>query len=257
MTINPQLVPVLFHGDTLFIVSHEGEPFTPVRPITNAIGIDWKSQHRKLISNQGRWTVVMMTTVTKSGPKEALCIPVRKLAAFLASIDPRKVRPEIRAKIELYQSECDDALWNYWSTGRAENPRAVRMPNPPAQKMLFDEPASTIIPPAPKPAATQHSTAGKAVRPLGDLMFVGPHEMIIEKSKYQGMVEELNQALRELVDHYRKANAPRRTPRPIPPEEIEEIRRLSGQGWSRGKIAKHLDRSTASISYLLRDGGAA
>lgn len=51
-----------------------------------------------------------------------LCMPVRKLPSYLNSINPRKVRPELRAKIELYQAESDDALWNYWMHGRAERP---------------------------------------------------------------------------------------------------------------------------------------
>ena len=34
------LLPVAFHGDTLFLVEHNGEPFTAVKPICDAIGMD-------------------------------------------------------------------------------------------------------------------------------------------------------------------------------------------------------------------------
>ena len=67
--------------------------------------------------------MVIITTVAQDGnEREMLCMPVRKLPAYLNSINPRKVRPELRAKIELYQAESDDALWNYWMHGRAERP---------------------------------------------------------------------------------------------------------------------------------------
>ena len=46
-------------------------------------------------------------------------MPVRKLPAYMNSINPKKVRAELRAKIELYQNESDDALWKYWTDGQA------------------------------------------------------------------------------------------------------------------------------------------
>lgn len=61
----------------------------------------------------------MMDRQTESGKQEMLCLPVRKLPAYLASINPNKVREELRPKIELYQAESDDALWNYWMNGKA------------------------------------------------------------------------------------------------------------------------------------------
>ena len=67
----------------------------------------------------------MIETPSEGGAQQTLCIPVRKLPAFLASINPKKVRPELRPKIELYQAECDAALWDYWMKGRAERPATL------------------------------------------------------------------------------------------------------------------------------------
>lgn len=55
-------------------------------------------------------------------------MPVRKLPAYLASINPKKVCPELRERVELYQEECDDALWNYWTKGHAERTPATLTP---------------------------------------------------------------------------------------------------------------------------------
>jgi hypothetical protein len=51
-------------------------------------------------------------------------MPLRKLPAWLYSISPNKVSPELRDKIVRYQEECDDALWDYWTQGSATRPSA-------------------------------------------------------------------------------------------------------------------------------------
>ena len=114
------LSSVSFHGDTIFCTTIDGQPFTPVKPIIENLGLVWGAQTVKLNSNRERWGVSIIEIPSQSGVQQTLCMPVRKLPAFLASINPKKVRAELRPKIELYQAECDDALWNYWTKGRAE-----------------------------------------------------------------------------------------------------------------------------------------
>lgn len=124
-----QLSPVTFHGDTIFCLDYHNQPYTPMRPIVENMGLDWSAQAAKFRANKERWTVVIITTVAQDGnEREMLCMPVRKLPSYLNSINPRKVRPELRAKIELYQAESDDALWNYWMHGRADHPAPQPQP---------------------------------------------------------------------------------------------------------------------------------
>lgn len=117
-----QLSPVTFHGDTIFCLTYENQPYTPMKPIVENMGISWQGQQVKLTTNGERWGIKMILIPTASGQQDMLCMPVRKLPAYFSSINPKKVRPELRAKIELYQNESDDALWNYWVNGRAERP---------------------------------------------------------------------------------------------------------------------------------------
>lgn len=112
------LSPVAFHGDTIYCISYQNQPYTAMKPIVENMGIDWRSQQRKL-SGCERWGVVIMTIPSSSGEQNTLCMPVRKLPAYLASINPNKVRPELREKIIRYQNECDDVLWDYWMNKRA------------------------------------------------------------------------------------------------------------------------------------------
>lgn len=120
-----QLFPVQFHGDTIFCTTIDGQPFAPVKPIVENMGVSWQGQQAKLNTNSERWGIKMILIPSESGEQRTLCMPVRKLPAFLASINPKKVKAELRPKIELYQAECDNVLWDYWTKGRAERPASV------------------------------------------------------------------------------------------------------------------------------------
>lgn len=118
-------ITVPFHGAELYVVEHNGQPYTPMKPIVQAIGLDWGSQFRKVAASEGRWGIVNLTIPSAGGEQAMTCLPVRKSAAWLTTIEPGKVKnPEVRARVIQYQNECDDVLWQYWNDGAAINPRA-------------------------------------------------------------------------------------------------------------------------------------
>ncbi|MBF0454967.1 MAG: hypothetical protein HQL72_09175 [Magnetococcales bacterium] len=124
------LIPVPFHKYNLFIIDRDGEPYVPMRPIVEAMGLDWKAQYRRIDEHRQRLTVVIMTTVAADGKqREMICIPHRKLFGWLATIQASRTKPEIRDQIILFQNECDDALWKYWTEGVVRNPRFNTLPN--------------------------------------------------------------------------------------------------------------------------------
>ena len=59
MTSTAIIVP--FHGAELFVVEHSGQPFAPMRPIVEGMGIDWASQFVKL-KQRFSTSVVEITT---------------------------------------------------------------------------------------------------------------------------------------------------------------------------------------------------
>lgn len=119
------LLPVTFHGDTLSLVEHNGEPFVAIKPICDAIGLDWSAQHAKITSMGKRWNSCQVTAISADGKRrEMVCMPLRKLSGWLASISAAKVKPEIRDKLIAYQDECDNDLWRYWTEGQASRPSA-------------------------------------------------------------------------------------------------------------------------------------
>ena len=111
------LEPVPFRDDTIFAVEHDGEPYAPVRPIVENMGLDWSAQSVKLKNYKKRFCVAMIPTQLPGDTQKrtVLCLPVRKLPGFLSTINPNKVKNELRTKIIAYQNECDDVLWRYWS----------------------------------------------------------------------------------------------------------------------------------------------
>ncbi|MCO0991262.1 phage antirepressor Ant, partial [Escherichia coli] len=55
--------------------------------------------------------------------RKLLCLPLKKLNGWLFSINPEKVRADIRDKLIQYQEECFTVLHDYWTKGKAENAR--------------------------------------------------------------------------------------------------------------------------------------
>lgn len=114
-----QLFPVPFYEDTMVLVDHDGQPFVAMKPVVENMGLDWKGQHVKLTAKFDSVMEIISTTGVDGKQYEMVCLPLRKIPAFLYSVNPGKIKPELREKIVRYQSECDDALWDYWTQGVA------------------------------------------------------------------------------------------------------------------------------------------
>ncbi|EEV4555588.1 hypothetical protein EKD30_001453 [Escherichia coli] len=120
-------INVPFHGAELYVVNHNGEPYTPMKPIVEGMGMDWASQFTKM--KQRFKTCIVKITMQLPGDeqrREIICLALRKLAGWLQTIIPNKVRPEIRDKVIQYQEECDDVLYEYWTKGHVVNPRKAK-----------------------------------------------------------------------------------------------------------------------------------
>ena len=123
------LINVPFHGSNLLVVGHNNEPYIPMKPIVEGIGLNWKTQYRKLAGNSDRWSMVMMTTVASDNKnRETTCIPLRKLFGWLQTLQPNRIRKEIRDKVIQYQNECDDVLWRYWNQETNQLPTPSTIP---------------------------------------------------------------------------------------------------------------------------------
>lgn len=129
-------INVPFHGVSLFVVNYNGEPFTPMKPIVEGMGMNWASQFTKLKQRFSKG-IAEITIPSAGGSQSMTCLALRKLNGWLQTISPNKVKPEIRDRVIQYQEECDDVLYKYWVEGTVVNPR--RPVGRPRKKTTVDE----------------------------------------------------------------------------------------------------------------------
>ncbi|WP_337135863.1 phage antirepressor N-terminal domain-containing protein [Proteus terrae] len=124
-------INVPFHGNNLYVVNFNGEPYVPMKPIVEGMGLAWGAQFIKIKQRFGKG-VSEIEIPTKTGNQNMICLALRKLAGWLHTISPNKVKPEIRDKVIKYQEECDDVLYEYWTTGevKAKHKSTVQERNP-------------------------------------------------------------------------------------------------------------------------------
>lgn len=113
--MNAQLMPVPFRDDTVVLLGRDNEPYVAMRPIVENMGLAWSPQRTKLAERFGPVVTEIVTTGVDGKQYAMSCLPLRKLAGWLYTINPKKVAPELRDKIIQYQEECDEVLWRYWT----------------------------------------------------------------------------------------------------------------------------------------------
>ncbi|MCT8549977.1 phage antirepressor N-terminal domain-containing protein, partial [Glaesserella parasuis] len=116
--ISTQLQTVSFYGTDLITLKFNDVAYTAVRPIVEALGLSWGSQSIKLNKNRDKFGCFDIETPTNGGMQSMLCMPLKKLNGWLFSINPEKVRPDLKDRVIQYQEECFEALYNYWHFGK-------------------------------------------------------------------------------------------------------------------------------------------
>ena len=108
-----------FHGQHIVTAMAAGVAYVAMKPVVEGIGLDWKTQYRKLLAQSDKFGCGHMTMPSKGGFQQMLCLPIKKLNGWLFSINPAKVRDDIRDRLVSYQEECFTALHDYWTKGAA------------------------------------------------------------------------------------------------------------------------------------------
>ncbi|HDW7608636.1 phage antirepressor Ant [Escherichia coli] len=120
--VNTSYVP--FNGQQILTAVAAGVTYVAMRQIVENIGIDWTGQSVKLRKMKDKFNCRDISMVAADGKlRKLLCIPLKKLNGWLFSINPEKVRADIRDKLIQYQEECFSVLHDYWTKGKAENAR--------------------------------------------------------------------------------------------------------------------------------------
>ncbi|MDN0103057.1 phage antirepressor N-terminal domain-containing protein [Yersinia bercovieri] len=117
---------VQFHGQPIITAMVAGVAYVAMKPIVENLGLSWTSQHRKLMNSGDKYRYAHMSIPSKGGVQEMLCLPLRKLNGWLFSINPEKVRSDIRDKLIQYQEECFTVLHEYWTKGEVSKKTKTR-----------------------------------------------------------------------------------------------------------------------------------
>ncbi|EAW5334765.1 phage antirepressor Ant [Salmonella enterica] len=119
--VNTSYVP--FNGQQIITAMAAGVAYVAMKPIVENLGMSWGTQQQKLARNVGKFGHIHMNMPSAGGIQKMLVLPLKKLNGWLFSINPEKVRADIRDKLIKYQEECFTVLYDYWTKGKAENPR--------------------------------------------------------------------------------------------------------------------------------------
>lgn len=115
------LVTVDFNNHKLEVI--EETQSIVVKDICKHIGLVYSGQYTKIISDES-FESKLIKVQTKGGLQEVFTIPLSKLNGWLFSINPNKVKPEVKQKLIEYKKECFNVLNNYFNQGIAINHRA-------------------------------------------------------------------------------------------------------------------------------------
>lgn len=127
MTQAPETALVAFHGHQLLTIKDGDTIRVAMKPICDAIGIDWTAQFRRIQRHPVMATCIAMTAIQMPGDdqrREVATLPLDMLNGWLFGVESSRVNPEIRDRLIEYQRECFAALAAYWQQGVATNPRA-------------------------------------------------------------------------------------------------------------------------------------
>jgi hypothetical protein len=145
-----QVTTINFFGEPILVTATQLEINGRLEPVLGVVarrlceqlGLDWSTQHAKLMDDEDNRYRAFKSTVTAGDDKEreVTIIPLSTVNAFLFSINRKNlsdndmittrlangevVQESKKAKLIRYQDECTTVLYDYWHHGVAMNFRA-------------------------------------------------------------------------------------------------------------------------------------
>lgn len=105
ITVNEKEIP---------IATIKNEKYVAIKPICNAIGVDFQKQLEKIKSDEIIGQLYTLRGITGADGKtyKMGTIPLRYVFGWLFTINPKNVKPEIKQDLINYKKECYDALFD-------------------------------------------------------------------------------------------------------------------------------------------------
>jgi hypothetical protein len=103
-----RIMSVSFQGAELYGFKLGGNTFVALKPIVDALGIDWEGQRQRVQRDPILSEGTFITKVPSAkGPQDTLCLPLDYLNGWLFKINSGRIRdPSLREKVQTFQREC-------------------------------------------------------------------------------------------------------------------------------------------------------
>lgn len=123
------IVTVTFRGTELYAFAHDDAHFVALKPIVEAIGLDWNGQYQRVkrdpILAEG---MCVMHTPFGRGGQDAVCLRLDLVNGWLFTIDSSRIRDDaVRERVLTYQRDCYRVLAEHFlsdAPGLERDPRS-------------------------------------------------------------------------------------------------------------------------------------
>lgn len=92
----------------------DGVFWVSVKRVCENIGLKHRIQYQKLKADP-TYEAKLLKVQTAGGPQEMFCIPLDKLNGWLFSINPNRVKPQVKEKLIAYKAECHRVLFEHFA----------------------------------------------------------------------------------------------------------------------------------------------
>ena len=89
----------------------------PIKPICEALGIDFKNQYEKIKADEDLSSTMMLSIAVGADGKERemACLPLEFIFGWLFTINPKNVKPESQQTVRKYRMVCYSILFRFFT----------------------------------------------------------------------------------------------------------------------------------------------
>lgn len=112
-----QPITLAIINDVSILMVENGQKLVPVKPICEALNIDFKRQYEKIKEDETlSSTMVLTPTVAADGKiREMASLPLKYVFGWLFTINPKNVKDEAKESVRKYRALCYDVLFSFFS----------------------------------------------------------------------------------------------------------------------------------------------
>lgn len=105
-------------NNVAIMAGNDAKKLVPIKPICEALGIDYASQFTKIKNDEDLSSTVVLSTIVATDRKERemVCLPMEFIFGWLFTINPKNVKPEAQEAVRTYRMQCYHVLYEYFAS---------------------------------------------------------------------------------------------------------------------------------------------